>query len=63
MKITLPRRRLLPRLWKLPRIDLPRVRVDFPEEVLPPWREIKVERVVFAPIKGEWFIFRVIFQA
>ena len=48
------RRQRLPRLWKLPevklpQIDLPRVRVDFPEEVVVPWKEMEIERVEFAP--------------
>jgi len=63
-KITLRRRRLLPRFWKLPRIELPpaRLRVDFPKAVPPPWREIEVERVIYAPLKQGWFIFKVIFS-
>jgi len=63
IEITLPRRRILPRFWKVPRIELPlaRLRVDFPGEVLPPWQEIEVERVIFAPLKRGWFIFKVIF--
>ena len=60
LKIALPRRRMLPRFWKFPRIDLPRVRVDFPQEVPPPWKEIEVERVMFAKLKAEWFMVRVI---
>jgi len=60
-KINLRRRCLLPRLWKLPRVDLPRVRVDFPQEVPPPWREIAVERVLLAPLARGWFILKVIF--
>ena len=63
LKITLPRRCILPRFWKVPRIELPfaRLRVDFPKEVPPPWQEIKVERVFFARLNPGWFIFRVIF--
>lgn len=60
-KITLARRQLLPRFRRLPQIDLPRVRVDFPEEVRPPWQEIKVERVTFVMINPETFKFNVIF--
>ena len=62
-KITLPRRRLLPGFWKIPRVCLPRarVRVDFPQEVPPPWQEIEVERVVLAPLARGWFILKVIF--
>jgi len=60
-KINLRRRCLLPRFWKLPRVDLPRVRVDFPQEVPPPWREIAVERVLLAPLARGWFILKVIF--
>jgi len=63
LKITLPRRCLIPRFWKVPRIELPlaRVRVDFPGAVPPPWQEIEVERVTFARLKDDYFIFRVIF--
>jgi len=65
LKINLPRRRILPRFWKVPRIGLPlaRLRVDFPEEVPPPWQEIEVERVIFARLNPGWFIFRVIFES
>ena len=61
LKIALPRRNLLPRFWRFPEICLPRVRVDFPEKVTPPWQEIEVERVIFTQIKPGWFIFKVIF--
>jgi len=63
LKINLPRRRLIPRFWKVPRIELPlaRLRVDFPREVLPPWREIEVERMIFARLKDDYFIVRVNF--
>lgn len=60
-KLTLSRRHLLPRVWKFPEISLPRVRVDFPEEVRPPWKEIKVERVMFVAINPETYMLRVIF--
>lgn len=55
-KLTLPFIRLLPRvrlprLWKLPEVELPqvnlRVRVDFPEEIVP-GGQMEVERVEFA---------------
>ena len=62
-KITLPPRRLLPPFWRLPKICLPRVRVDFPEPVTPPWKEIEVDRVIFAPLKQpDTFVVRVIFS-
>ena len=61
LKLTLPPRRLLPRIWRLPRIGLPRVRVDFPEEVPPPWKQIEVDRVIFARLNPETYIVRVIF--
>ncbi len=62
-KLTLPRRRLLPRVWKFPQISLPecRMRVNFPEKVPPPWKEIEVDRVIFAPLKPDTFMVRVIF--
>ena len=59
--IHLRRRRLLPRivlpkLWKLPRrvlpqVDLPRVIIDFPEEITVPWKEMEIERVEVVPLK------------
>jgi len=63
LKINLPRRCIIPGFWKVPQIALPlaRLRLDFPQEVPPPWQEIKVERVLFAPLKRGWFIFKVIF--
>ena len=61
-KLTLPPRHLLPRFWKLPQIGLPRVRVDCPEEVPPPWKQIEVERVIFASLNPETFIVRVILR-
>lgn len=60
-KLTLARRRVFPKLWKLPRVDLPRVRVDFPEKVPPPWQQIEVDTVIFAQLNPETFIVRVIF--
>ncbi|KKN86962.1 hypothetical protein LCGC14_0262310 [marine sediment metagenome] len=62
-KITLPRRRLLPGFWKLPRIDLPRVRIDYPEKVTPPWQELKVERVLFCSLKPDGFAVKVVFES
>ena len=55
----------LPRLWKLPevklpQIDLPRVRVDFPEEVVVPWKEMEIEKVEFMPLNPRGF--KVIFR-
>lgn len=64
MRIILARRRLLPRFWKLPQICLPRcrMRVDFPKQLPPPWQQIEVEKVIFAPLKKpDMFIVRVIF--
>lgn len=65
-KIELTRRRLLPSVKlpkfgmlprvKLPQIDLPRVRIDFPEEVT----EMEVESAVWTPFgpKGFTIVFR-----
>ena len=60
LKLELPRRRFLPRFWKFPRIDLPRVRIDFPEEITVPWGEMEVERVEFMPLNPKGF--KVIFR-
>ena len=62
-KINLPPRQLLPEFWKLPRISLPRVRVDFPEKVRPPWQEIKVDQVLVCPLKPDGFAVKVVFES
>ena len=53
---------MLPKLWKLPQlvllrerklpgIDLPRVRIDFPKDVIVPWEQMEIERVEVVPLK------------
>jgi len=62
-KLSLPRRRLLPRFRRFPGVNLPlaRLRVDFPEAVSPPWQEIEVERVLVWPITARTLVIKVIF--
>jgi len=62
-KLSLPRRRLLPGIWRFPEINLPlaRMRIDFPEVVSPPWQEIEVERVLVWPLKADTLAIKVIF--
>lgn len=63
IKMNLRTRQLLPGFWKLPRVSLPRVRVDFPEKVTPPWQEIKVERVLFCWLKPDGLAVKVEFDS
>ena len=54
--------RLKPRHFRYRRfhIFLPRVRVDLPKEVSPPWQQVEVDRVIYTRLNPEAFLVHVV---